>query len=332
LLRSINAYLAGDLFAAQPKKNAGVINRDFLDWLSRRSAPSRPFFAFLNYVDTHSRYLLPAGAKYRFGLKPDAPADFEFFERWGALDKLSAPPHYRTLLFDSYDNCLAYLDDELGVLFRELESRGVLDHTLVILTADHGEGLGEHELFDHGESLYRTEIRVPLLMVLPQHRQLGVVVNDPVSLRDLPATIAHLVGLGTAAPFPGRSLARLWRGPPRPSAAPGGDAVLSELAGPNPIDPNQGRSPARRGPLISLAEGDFVYIRNLGDGSEELFDERDDPRELINRARAAAMQPVLQRFRNRFDQIRATTVEAARSPAPLASQPVWERSMAGGTR
>ena len=46
-------------------------------------------------------------------------------------------------------------------------ARGVLDRTLVILTSDHGEGLGEHDLFDHGESLYRNEIRVPLLIVLP---------------------------------------------------------------------------------------------------------------------------------------------------------------------
>ena len=60
--------------------------------------------------------------------------------------------------------------------------------------------------------------------------------------------------------------------------------VLSELPSPNPIDPNQGRSPAYRGPLISLAEGDFVYIRNEGDGGEELFNEREDARELINRA------------------------------------------------
>ena len=56
--------------------------------------------------------------------------------------------------------------------------------------------------------------------------------------------------------------------------------MISELTGPNPSDPNQGRSPAKRGPLVSLAEGDFVYIRNEGDGAEELFNERDDPREL----------------------------------------------------
>ena len=74
--------------------------------------------------------------------------------------------------------------------------------------------------------------------------------------------------------------------------------MLSELASPNPSDPNQGRSPAYRGPLVSLAEGDFVYIRNEGDGGEELFNQRDDPHELANLARDEAMLPVLQRFRD----------------------------------
>ena len=79
--------------------------------------------------------------------------------------------------------------------------------------------------------------------------------------------------------------------------------VLSELASPNPSDPNHGRSPADRGPLISLAEGDFVYIRNEGDGGEELFNEREDPDELDNLARAEAMLPVLRRFRDHLPQV-----------------------------
>ena len=81
--------------------------------------------------------------------------------------------------------------------------------------------------------------------------------------------------------------------------------MISELTAPNPSHPNQGRSPAKRGPLIALAEGDFVYIRNEGDGAEELFNERDDPRELSNRARVEAMQPVLKRFRERVKELRA---------------------------
>jgi arylsulfatase A-like enzyme len=236
--------------------------------------------------------------------------DFLFLlEGWFRVDKRMLSPQGRALGRDSYDNCLAYLDDRLGELFNELERLGVLEETLVIVTADHGEGLGEHDLFDHGESLYHPEIRVPLVIVPPKGmRRSQAVVEETVSLRDLPATIAELATPGSKMPFPGVSLSRFWR---EPEASAGdfevADDVMSELAAPNPIDPNQGRSPARRGALVSLTEGDFVYIRNQGDGGEELFDVRNDPRELTNllqnRSRSAAVLPVVRRFRARLDQV-----------------------------
>jgi hypothetical protein len=80
--------------------------------------------------------------------------------------------------------------------------------------------------------------------------------------------------------------------------------VLSELPSPSPSDSSHGRSPARRGPLVSLADGELVYIRNEGDGAEEIYNVREDPRELTNRAQSASMRPVLQRFRERMAQIK----------------------------
>jgi arylsulfatase A-like enzyme len=128
-------------------------------------------------------------------------------------------------------------------------------------------------------------------------------VRQTVSLRDLPATIVELAGLADGSPFPGRSLSPLWRDP---TARPGEGVyeTLAELPSPNPIDPSHGRSPAHRGALVSLAEGDLVYIVNEGDGGEELYDERDDPRELTNRARSTPMAPVLARFRDRLARIK----------------------------
>src|SRR5262249_31618080 len=107
-------------------------------------------------------------------------------------------------------------------------------------------------------------------------------------------------------------LARLWQevSPARNSVELEG--VISELGSANPTDPNQGRSPAARGPLVSLAEGDFVYIRHEGDGNEEFFNERDDPRELIHRARSDDLQPVLQLFRDRLKRLVAHPAEVAR--------------------
>ncbi len=94
------------------------------------------------------------------------------------------------------------------------------------------------------------------------------------------------------------------------------DGAISELPEPNPTNPSQGRSPAARGPLVSLAQEDYVYIRNEGDGQEQLFYERDDPLELFNRARDEAMQPVLKRLRQRLDQVRA-------HPSRPAPQATW---------
>ncbi len=238
------------------------------------------------------------------GCNPGPKPTSEVFAHWFSLDKLRLPPHYITLVQDCYDSCLGYLDEQLGELFDELKRRGVLDHTLVIVTSDHGEGLGEHNLFFHGETLYRTEIRVPLVIVLPGQNR-SMVVSETISLRDLPATIVDLTGQGTGSPFPGRSLARMWQDsrPGDPSAA--GEGAISELASPNPYDPNQGRSPGHRGALAALAEGDFVYIRNEGDGGEELFNARADPNEFDNRARFQATQSVKERLRVQLNELRA---------------------------
>jgi arylsulfatase A-like enzyme len=299
-----------DLFFAAERKSAEWINRDFLHWFTQRREPARPFFVFLNYLDTHTPYLLPPGARHRFGVNPKSKKDYvELLMDWSSLDKQRLPKRYSSLARDAYDSCVAYLDDQLGVLFDELQRRGALEKTLVIITSDHGEGLGEHDLFMHGESLYRTEIRVPFLILTPSRRPSGTVVHETVSLRDLPATIVDLIGLENGSPFPGRSLARLWAD--RPIGAPmvETDVVLSELASPNPSDPNLGRSPVFRGPLVALADGDFVYIRNEGDGNEELFNQREDPDERNNLARVDAMQPILRRFRGQLPRAMSHALE-----------------------
>jgi arylsulfatase A-like enzyme len=302
-------------FVINQRKDAASINGAFLKWLADRRQPHRPFFAFLNFIDAHDPYRLPVGSEYRF-LNCYATDDEyrAIYEQWRALDKTKLPRSVITLARDSYDDCLAYIDAQLGVLFGELQRRGVLDQTLIIVTSDHGEGLGEHSLFNHGESLYRTEIGVPLVIVPPAGLNPAAVVDETVSLRALPATIVDLAGQADGSPFPGESLARFWRASPPSRGGPArdGDPVFSELISPNPTNPNQGRSPALPGPLVSLAEAGFVYIRNDGDGSEQLFNERDDPREIDDRSRLKSMRTVLEKYRNRLDQFRKTRAASQR--------------------
>ena len=302
-------------FLAPDRKDAKAINREFMGWLSHRQGDRRPFFAFLNYYDAHSPYLPPEGTRFRFGTGPRSVTDLlVLVELWKTLDKLRLSQYFIDLIQDSYDNCIAYLDARLGQLFADLQRRGLLEKTVVIITADHGEELGDHTLFEHGESLYRPEIRVPLLVLLPSGNYSPGVVRHTVSLRDLPATIVELAGLAAGSPFPGRSLARLWRDA-APAATPGdldlADAAISELSEPSPINPSRGRSPATRGPLISIADDNYVYIRNEGDGKEELFNQQLDPRELVNLIESEAKQPLLRRLRQRIDQIRAHAQKAA---------------------
>jgi arylsulfatase A-like enzyme len=296
------------------RKHAVELNREFVTWLYYKEDKQRPFFAFLNYFDTHSPYLPPEGVKARFGAGPRTATDFLVLtELWQGLDKLNMSQDFVNLVQDSYDNCLAFLDACLGQLLEALENDGVLKNTVVIITADHGEELGDHTLFEHGESLYRPEIRVPLLIKLPSKAQPPVVIRRMVSLRDLAATIVDLAGQAEGSPFPGQSLARLWRDPAPGDASgdSGLEGAFSELAAPSPVNPSWGRSPAVRGPLVSLAQDDYVYIRNEGDGKEELFHERDDPRELVNLAEVEAMQPLLRRFRQALDKVKSGPARTA---------------------
>jgi arylsulfatase A-like enzyme len=198
------------------------------------------------------------------------------------------------MAIDVYDDCIFYLDRRLGTLLDELGRRGVLDNTLVIVASDHGEHLADHLLFFHGCSLYRQLVQVPLVIVDPQGVAAGRVISEPVSLRDLPATVADLLGMGPGAPFPGRSLARFWAGNEQPGASVE-EPLLMETGKP-PLLTNQGREPAAKGAMKSLVAGGMHYIRNA-DGLEELYVLKSDPEERFNVGGSPSAWPVLERFR-----------------------------------
>ncbi len=110
---------------------------------------------------------------------------------------------------DCYDDCIAFLDEQLGQLLDELKRQGLLENTEVIITSDHGEAFGDHGILGHSSSVNLDEIGVPLVILSPSV-PVGQVVNNPVSLRDLPATVVDRLGLSAGSPFPGRSWAVDW--------------------------------------------------------------------------------------------------------------------------
>jgi arylsulfatase A-like enzyme len=200
----------------------------------------------------------------------------------------------------AYDNCVAYIDDRLGRLIDELSSRGVLDQSLVIVTADHGEEFGENGFFEHGFDLYHPQVHVPLVVILPKRSRTTGVVGDVVSLRDLPATIVDILGIASKSPFPGRSLARFWNGTTGRAAFDGSEDVLSEIHAPPGENAELGRLPGAPWPIVSLAAGDFLYIRNEGNHREELYDLHQDPQERRNLVDVDNKRDVLGRLRDRL--------------------------------
>ncbi len=246
------------------RKTAAELNGDFLRWLSYKGR--RPFFAFLNYYDAHEPYLPPKPFDLKFGPKRPRDPSPDVGYRYSSEEIQE--------LMDAYDGAIAYLDYQLGLLFDELKRRDVLENTLVIITSDHGEELGEHGLMSHGNSLFLPLLHVPLLISYPSRLPAGTRVREPVSLRDLPATVIDLLNLKGGARFPGTSLARYWDGA-LVSSSPVVSPLLSEVN----FAPNLPEwYPVSKGDMKLIVADGLHYIKN-GDGSEELYDFENDPDE-----------------------------------------------------
>jgi arylsulfatase A-like enzyme len=285
------------------RKGAAVVNRELLDWLSRRAQPERPFFAFLNYYDAHHPYRLPPLAIHRFGLNAEDDRASDPIQELLLAAQLGLSAEETAAARDSYDDCVANLDEQLGILMDELKRRSILETTWVFITADHGESFGEHSgIFRHGTSLYQTQLHVPLVIVPPAGGPSKRVVSETVSLRDLAATIVDVLGKGDGSPFPGRSLARFWSG--SKSTVPSiPESALAEVIPLDARNPDPGQVLKRRWPMAALTEDQWTFIRREADGREELFSLRDDSAEQHNLAGDPAMQVTLKRMREALGRL-----------------------------
>ena len=283
-----------------------MVNRELLDWLSQRAQPERPFFAFLNYYDAHYPYQLPPGRLHRFGVEPNDNYQRTLIQHWWELDKTTLSPDGVAFAAAAYDDCIADLDEQIGKLVDELDRRGILEQTWLIITSDHGESFGEHAgVFCHGTSLYDTELHVPLLIVPPGGSATKQIVKEAVSLRDLAATIVDVAGLAGRLAVSRRYL---WHGFGSASAGGDGPATirLSALAEVVPNDPHNRNSwgvPKQLSPLGAVKEKEWSYIRREGDVREELFHLREDPNEQRNLAGDPAARATLEQMRAALDRL-----------------------------
>ena len=182
---------------------AGEVVDAALSWIDRQDA-KRPFFLWTHFFDAHAPYEPPAPWD---ALEPST----ESAERlnWYHLDTterraiVEDQERVRRML-SLYEGEIGYADSQLDRLRTELEARGQAENTLWILTADHGEGFGEHDYwFDH-VWLYESELRVPLVMRLPRNQQAGTRIETPVRLVDLAPTIVATCGVEAPSESDGR--------------------------------------------------------------------------------------------------------------------------------
>ena len=228
------------------QRRADEVTDAALAWLSGRG--ERPFFLFVHYFDPHMLY--------------DPPEPF----RTRHAD-------------DLYTGEIASVDHQIGRLVDELRERGLDDSTAIVVTADHGEMLGERGEETHTYFIYEPAVRVPLVVRVPGLETIPVV-SDPVGLVDVAPTILGLVGLAAPADLDGQDLGPVIRGERQadPDRALYCQALEPTKYGANPLLGSIGR----RWKLIETTRPELYDL--LADPAESR-DLADDQPEVVDRLR-----------------------------------------------
>lgn len=179
---------------------ADEINQRSLDWLDRLDG-DRPFFLWNHYMDVHGPYHAPT----RYWADESLSAsEAEALYRRAVNTPAEITEREQKLLYDSYDDEIRWLDEQVRSFFYSLRARDLFEDSLVILTADHGDAFGEHGYYTHPRYLHESLIHVPLLVSLPGN-SVEKVVTSPVSTLDIVPTIFKYVSI-TVDNLPGTPL------------------------------------------------------------------------------------------------------------------------------
>jgi arylsulfatase A-like enzyme len=261
------------------------------------------FFLYLHIREPHFPYDPPPPFDTRFGPEGPIPPQVRRDIRWITdINQGRRPlaPGEREHLVRLYDGNLAFADQEVGALRKALEAEGLWERTVVIVAADHGEGLFEHGWIGHNVQVYDESVRVPLIVRIPGGRGPRRIPAF-VDLLDLAPTIADLFGVlgrgGSEQAFQGRSLLPVLEG------APGKPLVLS-------------RSVWDR-PRYALRDPRFAFVYDTRTGEEALYDRGADPGETRDigaeqPVRAAYYRQELHHWIGRLGQRSGTEAEAVK--------------------
>ncbi len=245
------------------ERGAIETNRHAISWLAARG--DRPFFCWVHYFEPHAPY-------ETHGSSSAPPVDHRYI--LAHEDQVDYTPGLVASLRELYAGEVGYVDQRLGDLLNALDELGLDQDTMVIVTADHGEMLGEHGYYFNHHGIYDQAVRVPLAIRAPGTRPATREVDAQVRLMDIPATVLkylnmdpmkHAEGvelLGYAQNLRHRSLAATLMGRKTASLERG---TLYGL--------RTGRASADQGNALK-------YFYDQDDGSDHLFDLEADPHEL----------------------------------------------------
>jgi arylsulfatase A-like enzyme len=266
-------------------KGARKLNKYVERWWREARDPDRPFFLFGLYLDAHLPYQPPRGYAERL-LQGEALRNARRANQdaWAYMaGEIAMTAEDFAGLRALYDAEIAYVDEQLGALLDFLDSVGGLDNTVIIVTADHGENIGHHDLMDHQYCVYDSLARVPLLIHHPDHFPSGVD-PTPVQHTDLFPTLLDLAGSPDLLALPGQSIL--------PSTQyPIPSTQITQYTAPHRhrfARRHPDFDPASRGldrTFDAIVRGDFKLIRS-NRGDVELFNLLEDAAETANIADA----------------------------------------------
>lgn len=212
---------------ADNSTQGGVVNAAALKWLATRDV-SKPFFMYLHYMDIHDPY--KASAQFVEPLvdaveaKPDKRTLTErerkrhvrYFTK-SAVAYKDVPKHTRLFQYADYwqaryDSGVPQINVYLNELRAKLVELGLWDNALLVMTADHGESLGEHLIWAHGLSAHQDQLHVPLILRWPGRLPEGKRIGSTVRLFDVMPTLLELLEIDAPERIQARSLCGLIRG------------------------------------------------------------------------------------------------------------------------
>jgi arylsulfatase A-like enzyme len=254
-------------------KSADCVTDQALPHLAR---DPRPLFVYLHFLDPHGPYAPPDSYRHRFALghpgkdfvrKGDPNPIADWLYKHGSDPRLTAAD--LAYLVDLYDDEISFFDSQLGRLVAGLRAAHLLEDSIVVFAADHGEEFLEHGDVKHCHNLFDTTIRTPLLLRLPGGR--GRVISTPVSNLDIVPTVLDLLAGGgaSAESSGGRNAAAL--------ASRFEGRSLRPAAEGRPLPPAY--QWAAQGSLRSVSDGKLKLVRDLGTNRTALYDLAADPKE-----------------------------------------------------